>query len=64
MMTLGEALHQTPEEPQGEPGRTVDRRGEAASEAERDEAELARHAQTNRGAEELCCSSWPETQFS
>jgi len=48
-MSIGEAMHQKP----GQPGRTVDRRGEAASQAMSDEAELARHAQTDCGAGDL-----------
>ena len=48
-MSLGEAMHQKP----GKPGRTVARRGEAASEAVSDEAALARHAQTDCGASDL-----------
>ena len=52
-MTLGEAWHQKPGEPQGEAGRTMDRRGEAAPEAVSDEADPARHDQTDRGAGSL-----------
>jgi group II intron reverse transcriptase/maturase len=48
-MSLGGALHQKP----GQPGRTEDVRGEAASEAVSDEATLARHAQTDCGADDL-----------
>jgi group II intron reverse transcriptase/maturase len=48
-MSLGGALHQKP----GQPGRMVVGRGEAASEAVSDEAELARHAQTDCGAGDL-----------
>ena len=48
-MSLGGALHQKP----GQPGRTGDGRGEAASEAVSDEATLARHAQTDWGADDL-----------
>ena len=52
-MTLGKAMHQMPGKPQGGSGRTVGRRGEAASEAVSDEAEPARHDQTDRGAGDL-----------
>ncbi len=52
-MPLGKALHQMPVAPQGAAGRTAHGRGEAASEAEGDEAELARHDQTSRGAGDL-----------
>jgi len=48
-MSLGGALHQKP----GQPGRTGDGRGQAASEAVSDEATLARHAQTDWGADDL-----------
>jgi group II intron reverse transcriptase/maturase len=48
-MSLGGALHQKP----GQPGRTGEGRGEAASEAVSDEAALARHAQTDCGAGDL-----------
>jgi RNA-directed DNA polymerase len=48
-MPLGEALHQKP----GRPGRTGAGGGAAAAEAARDEAEPARHAQTDWGAGEL-----------
>src|SRR5205814_4148167 len=48
-MSIGEAMHQKP----GQPGRTVDRRGEAASQAVSEEAEVARHAQTDCGAGDL-----------
>jgi RNA-directed DNA polymerase len=48
-MSLGGALHQKP----GQPGRTGAGHGEAASEAMRDEATLARHAQTDWGADDL-----------
>jgi len=48
-MSLGGARHQKP----GQPGRTVDGRGEAASEAVSDEAPLARDAQTGWGADDL-----------
>lgn len=48
-MSLGEALHQK----LGKPGRTVAGRGEAGSEAASDEAKLARHAQTDCGADDL-----------
>jgi group II intron reverse transcriptase/maturase len=48
-MSLGEAAHQKP----GQPGRTGAGDGEAALEAARDEAEPARHAQTDCGADDL-----------
>lgn len=48
-MSLGEARHQKP----GRPGRTGVGRGEAAREAVSDEAELARQAQTDWGADDL-----------
>lgn len=48
-MWLGGAMHQKP----GQPGRTGAGRGEAVSEAVSDEATLARHAQTDRGAGDL-----------
>ena len=48
-MSLGDALHQKP----GQPGRTGEGRGEAASEAVSDEATLARDAQTGWGADDL-----------
>lgn len=48
-MPLGKAMHQKP----GQLGRTVAGRGEAASEAVSDEAELARRAQTDWGADDL-----------
>ena len=46
-------MHQKPAKPQGGAGRTGARRGEAASEAVSDEATLARHAQTDCGADDL-----------
>jgi group II intron reverse transcriptase/maturase len=52
-MQLGEARHQMPGEPQGELGRTGARRGEAASQAVSDEAELALHAKPDCGAGDL-----------
>ena len=52
-MLLGKARHQKPERPQGGSERTVAGRGEAAFEAVGDEAELARHAQTDCGAGDL-----------
>ena len=52
-MPLGKAVHQMPEAPQGAAGRTAHGRGEAASEAGGDEAELARDDQTSRGAGDL-----------
>ena len=52
-MTLGAAMHQMPEKPQGGPGRTGAGRGETASDAVSDEALLARHAQTDCGADDL-----------
>jgi group II intron reverse transcriptase/maturase len=52
-MTLGEALHQKPGKPQGGAGRTEQGRGEAVLDAVSDEAELARHAQTDWGAGDL-----------
>ena len=52
-MSLGKALHQMPEAPAGAAGRTAQGRGEAAPGAGGDEAELARHAQTSRGAGDL-----------
>ena len=48
-MSLGGARHQK----LGQPGRTMDGRGEAASEAVSDEAPLARDAQTGWGADDL-----------
>jgi RNA-directed DNA polymerase len=48
-MPLGKALHQKP----GQPGRMGAGCGEAASEAARDEVELARHTQTDWGAGDL-----------
>lgn len=48
-MSLGEAMHQKP----GPPGRTAAAGGEAACCAVSDEAELARQAQTDRGAGDL-----------
>ena len=48
-MPLGKASHQKP----GRPGRTGDGGGEAACDAARDEAGLARHAQTDCGADDL-----------
>lgn len=48
-MPLGKAMHQKP----GQPGRAGAAGGEAAREAVRDEAELARHAQTDWGAGDL-----------
>ena len=52
-MTLGEARHQKSGRSRGPTERTAARRGEAAPEAVSDEAELARHGQTHRGAEDL-----------
>ena len=52
-MTLDSALHQMSGLPQGGPGRTLEGRGEAASESVSDEAGLARHEQTHWGAGEL-----------
>lgn len=52
-MSLGKAMHQMPEVPQGAAGRTAQGRGEAVSGAGGDEAELARDEQTSRGAGEL-----------
>ena len=48
-MSLGGALHQKP----GQPGRAGAGGGEAAPETVRDEAEPARHAQTDCGAGDL-----------
>ena len=48
-MSLGTALHQKP----GQPGRAVAGHGEAVSETVSDEAALARHAQTDCGADDL-----------
>jgi group II intron reverse transcriptase/maturase len=48
-MTLGKARHQMP----GAPGRAERGSGEAATETVRDEAELARHVQTDWGASDL-----------
>ena len=48
-MSLGGALHQKP----GQPGRTETGGGEAAPHAVSDEATLARHAQTDWGADDL-----------
>jgi len=48
-MSIDEALHQKP----GQPGRTGNGRGEAASATVSDEATLARHAQTDWGASDL-----------
>ena len=56
-MTLGEALHQKSGRPQGPTERTAASRGEAACEAVSDEAEPARHDQTDRGAEDLLLQS-------
>ena len=52
-MTLGGALHQKLEKPQGGTGRTEQGRGEAAFDAVSDEAELARCAQTGWGVDDL-----------
>ena len=59
-MTLDSALHQMSGLPQGGPGRTLEGRGEAASESVSDEAGLARHEQAmvlidspNRGLDAL-----------
>ena len=52
-MSLGKAMHQMPEVPQGAAGRTAQGRGEAVSGAGGDEAELARDDQTSRGAGDL-----------
>ena len=52
-MSLGKAMHQMPEAPAGAEGRTAQGRGEAVPGAGGDEAELARHAQTSRGAGDL-----------
>ena len=46
-------MHQKLGGPQGRPGRTVDGRGEAASQAVSDEATPARHEQTGCGADDL-----------
>lgn len=48
-MSLGTALHQKP----GQPGRALAGHGEAVSETVSDEAALARHAQTDCGADDL-----------
>jgi RNA-directed DNA polymerase len=56
-MLLGKAMHQMPAAPQGNAGRTACGRGEAASQTGGDEAELARHAQTSRGAGDLLCQA-------
>ena len=48
-MSLGGAMHQKP----GKPGRTEAGGGEAAPHAVSDEAPLARHAQTDWGADDL-----------
>lgn len=48
-MSLGTAQHQKP----GRPGRAVAGHGEAVSEAASDEAALARHSQTDWGADDL-----------
>jgi RNA-directed DNA polymerase len=48
-MLLGKAMHQKP----GQPGRAEAGSGEAAGDAARDEAEPARHAQTDCGAGDL-----------
>jgi RNA-directed DNA polymerase len=52
-MLLGNAMHQMPEVPTGAAGRTAHGRGEAVSEVVGDEAELAQHDQTSRGAGDL-----------
>jgi RNA-directed DNA polymerase len=52
-MPIGDAMHQKLGKPQGGPGRTLAGRGEAASAAVSDEAALARHAQTDWGADDL-----------
>ena len=52
-MTLGKAMHQKSGRPQGPTERTAARRGEAASDGVSDEAEPARHDQTDRGAGDL-----------
>ena len=52
-MTLGGAMHQKLGKPQGGLGRTAVGRDEAVSEAVSDEATLARHAQTDCGADDL-----------
>lgn len=52
-MPLGKAMHQMPAAPQGTAGRTAHGRGEAATGAGGDEAELARRDQTSRGAGDL-----------
>ncbi len=46
-------MHQKPGRPRGGPGRTGEKRGEAACEAVSDEATLARHAQTDWGVGDL-----------
>src|SRR3954466_4917476 len=52
-MSLGTARHQKPAKPQGRAGRAVAGHGEAVSEVASDEAALARHAQTDCGADDL-----------
>ena len=52
-MTIDTAWHQLPGPSQGGLGRTLEGRGEAASESVSDEAGLARHEQTHWGAGEL-----------
>ena len=52
-MTLASARHQMPAKPQGQAGRSVAGRGEAAVQAHSDEARAARHAQPDLGADDL-----------
>ena len=59
-MELGKAMHQKPGALKGGKGRAEEGRGEAASEAERDEAELAFHDQTDWGLGTCCVRRWPE----
>lgn len=56
-MELGKAMHQKPGALRGAKGRKEEGRGEAVSEAERDEAELALHGQTDWGAGDLLCQA-------
>jgi group II intron reverse transcriptase/maturase len=56
-MELGKAMHQKPGALKGGKGRAEERRGEAASEAVRDEAELAFHDQKDWGAGDLLCQA-------
>lgn len=52
-MVLAGAMHQMPAKPKGRAGRCAAGCGEAAAEAHSDEAQAARHGQTNPGAGDL-----------